>query len=130
MIGAPLIMGMLTSLGDFLLKLALGWSNGLAPYQAQLMNGLNFTLLGAFFAFVYYALPNTRVRYWAALCGGILASLSLALLQQGFHWYVSRASFYSTLYGILSALPIFLLWLYLAWALVLGIAILVAYIDK
>ena len=129
MIGTPLCMGMLTTLGDFLLKLALGWNSGLASYRAQLMHGLNFILLGAFFALVYYAMPNMRVRRWAASCGGILASLSLALMQQGFLWYVSRAGFYSTLYGVLSALPIFLLWLYLAWVLVLVIAIFVAYID-
>ncbi|MDR3158227.1 MAG: YihY family inner membrane protein [Zoogloeaceae bacterium] len=130
MVGAPLFMGMLTSLGNFLLKLALGWNSELAAYQAQLMNWLNFILLGAFFALVYYAMPNMRVSRWAALCGGILASLSLALVQQGFLWYVSRASFYSTLYGVLSALPIFLLWLYLAWVMVLIIAVLVACIDK
>jgi membrane protein len=130
MIGAPIFMGMLTSLGDFLLKLALGWNSEMAAHQTQIMNGLNFTLLGAFFALLYYAMPNMRVSRWAALCGGILATLSLAAMQQGFLWYVSRASFYSTLYGVLSALPIFLLWLYLAWVLVLVIAILVAYIDK
>ncbi|MDR2625645.1 MAG: YihY family inner membrane protein [Zoogloeaceae bacterium] len=130
MVGVPVFMGMLTSLGNFLLKLALGWNSEFAAYQAQLMNGLNFLLLGAFFALVYCAMPNKRVGRRAALYGGILASLSLAVMQQGFLWYVGRASFYSTLYGVLSALPIFLLWLYLAWVLVLVIAVLVAYIDK
>lgn len=130
MAGVPLFMGILTSLGDFLLKLALGWNSGLASYQARLMDGLNYILLGAFFALLYYAMPNVRVGRRAALFGGILASLSIAFMQQGFLWYVSRASFYSTLYGVLSALPIFLLWLYLAWVLVLVIAVLVAYIDR
>ncbi|MDR0672710.1 MAG: YihY family inner membrane protein [Zoogloeaceae bacterium] len=130
MIGTPVFMGMLMSLGDFLLKLSLGWNSGLAAYQARLMNGLSFILLGAFFALVYYAMPNMRVSRRAALYGGVLASLSLALMQRGFLWYVGRASFYSTLYGVLSALPIFLLWLYLTWVLVLVIAVLAAYIDR
>jgi membrane protein len=130
MLGTPLFMGMLTSLGDFLLKLALGWNSELISYQAQFMNWLNFILLGAFFALLYYAMPNRRVGRRSALCGGFLASLSLAIMQQGFLWYASRASFYSTLYGVLSALPIFLLWLYLAWVLVLVIAVLVVYIDR
>lgn len=129
MLGVPLLMGGLTSLVAFLLKLALGWSEGLAPLQASFLKWGNFGLLAAFFALFYFAMPHARVSRWAAAWGGGLVSLALAGMQQGFVWYLTRVSFYSKVYGTLSALPIFLLWLYLAWIIVLGVAVLVASLD-
>lgn len=129
MVGVPLFMGMLTSLSYFLVTLALGWGQGLAPYQQQMINWLDFTLLTAFFALLYWAMPNVRVSRAAALCGGIVVSLAMAGMKLGFRWYIAEATFYSKLYGALAVLPIFLLWLYLTWVLVLGAAILVASLD-
>jgi membrane protein len=129
MVGVPLFMGMLTSLSYFLVNLALGWGHGLAPYQQQIINWLDFTLLAAFFALLYAAMPNVRVSRSAALCGGVIVSLAMAGMKLGFRWYIAQATFYSKLYGALAVLPIFLLWLYLTWALVLAVAILVASLD-
>jgi membrane protein len=129
MVGVPLFMGMMTSLSYFLVNLALGWGQGLASYQQQIINWLDFTLLAAFFALLYAAMPNVRVGRPAALCGGVLVSLAMAGMKLGFRWYIAQATFYSKLYGAMAVLPIFLLWLYLTWALVLGVAILVASLD-
>lgn len=129
MVGVPLLMGGLTSLLGFLINLSMGWLGGMAPMQAVLLKGLNFLLLGGFFALFYYALPNVRVSRGAALWGGALISISLASMKLAFLWYLAKASFYSRVYGTFSALPIFLVWLYLAWMLVLGVAVLVASLD-
>jgi membrane protein len=129
MVGVPLFMGILTSLSYFLVNLALGWGHGLAPYQQQIVNWLDFALLAAFFALLYAAMPNVRVNRFAALWGGMIVSLAMVGMKLGFHWYITQATFYSRLYGALAVLPIFLLWLYLTWALVLAVAILVASLD-
>jgi membrane protein len=129
MVGVPLFMGMLTSLSYFLVNLALGLGHGLAPYQQQIINWLDFILLSAFFALLYAAMPNVRVSRSAALWGGMLVSLAMAGMKLGFRWYIAQATFYSKLYGALAVLPIFLLWLYLIWVLVLAVAILVASLD-
>ena len=129
MVGVPLLMGGLTSLLGFLIKLALGWNDGPAPLETELLKGLNLALLGGFFALFYYAMPHVRVSPWAALWGGVLVSLGLAGMKLGLLWYLARVSFYSKVYGTLSALPIFLIWLYLAWILVLVVAVLVASLD-
>jgi membrane protein len=129
MVGVPLFMGMLTSLSYFLVNLALGWGNGLDPYQRQIINWLDFALLTMFFALMYKIMPNVRVSRFAALWGGVIASLAMMGMKLGFHWYVTQATFYFRLYGTLSALPLFLLWLYFTWVLVLAIAILVASLD-
>lgn len=129
MVGVPLLMGGLTSLLGFLIKLTLGWDDGLLLLETELLKVANLVLLGGFFALLYYAMPHVRVSPWAALCGGVLVSLGLAGMKLGFLWYMARVSFYSKVYGTLSALPIFLLWLYLAWVLVLAVAVLVASLD-
>jgi membrane protein len=129
MVGVPFFMGMLTSLSYFLVNLALGWGQGLAPYQQQMVNWLDFALLTAFFALLYAAMPNVRVNRLAALWGGMIVSLAMAGMKLGFRWYIAQATFYSKLYGALAILPIFLLWLYLTWVLVLVVAILVANLD-
>lgn len=129
MVGVPLLMGGLTSLLGFLVRLALGWSGELAPLETEFLKGLNLVILGGFFALLYYAMPHVRVSPWAALCGGVLVSFGLVGMKSGFLWYMARATFYSKVYGTLSALPIFLVWLYLAWILVLVVAVMVASLD-
>ena len=128
-VGVPVLMGGLSSLIGFLINLSLGWIGGLAPLQAFLLQGLNFCLLAGFFALLYHSMPAARVGTGAALFGGLAVSLALVAMQHAFRAYVLRVTFYSKVYGALSALPIFLLWLYLAWILILVVAVAVANLD-
>jgi membrane protein len=68
---------------------------------------------------VYLILPNTRVRFTSALFGGVIAGVlwQLALfLHVKFQLGVAR---YNALYSGFAALPIFLVWLYLSWNILL-----------
>ncbi|MCL2075271.1 MAG: YihY family inner membrane protein [Betaproteobacteria bacterium] len=124
--GMPFIMGIFTSLSNLLLNLAV---DGIAE-QRMLIKWMDIVLFGVFFALLYHALPNARVSRRAALAGGITVSLLLSSMKEGLRWYVAQTGFYDRLYGALAALPVFLLWLYLAWLLVLAIAVLVARLDS
>jgi len=126
MFGTPLIMGILTSLSNLLLNLAV---DGIAE-QKMFLKWMDISLFALFFALLYYALPNARVSLKAALIGGATVSLLLSSMKEGLRWYVAQTGFYDRLYGALSALPIFLLWLYLAWLIVLAVAVLVASLDS
>lgn len=129
MLMLPLLMGILSSLPALVIYLSAGWLGRIPPFQEGVLKLLNLMALAGFFFLFYYALPNVKVRIRSALLGAMLVSLALGVVQQGFLWYLARASFYSQVYGALAALPIFLLWLYLAWVLVLCGAILVASLD-
>lgn len=129
MLMLPLLMGILSSLPAVIIYLSTDWLGKIPPFQEGVLKVLNLMALAVFFFLFYYALPNVKVRVRSALLGGMLVSLALGVTQQGFLWYLARASFYSQVYGALAALPIFLLWLYLAWVLVLCGAILVASLD-
>jgi membrane protein len=126
----PLLMGALTNLSGFLIDLALGWHTALASFRRVAFMIVSPLILSGCFALLFYAMPNAKVPPRAALWGGLLAGVGLFILKTGFRLYLDYATFYSMVYGALSALPIFLLWLYLAWSLVLGSAALSAVLGR
>ncbi len=71
------------------------------------------------FVMVYHQIPNTRVHWSAAVLGGVTAGSLWELAKFLFGIYVSKAVNVNVVYGSLGALPLFLCWLYLTWAIVL-----------
>jgi len=71
------------------------------------------------FLFLYWAVPNTRVRFLPAAIGAAFASGAWELAKIGFAIYTVRAHNYNALYGSLAALPLFMIWVYLTWVIVL-----------
>lgn len=69
--------------------------------------------------FLYIFIPNTRIRFASAVTGGVIAGTAWELAQWGyFHFQVGVAN-YNAIYGTLSAVPIFLVWIYTSWLIVL-----------
>ncbi|MDR2260291.1 MAG: YihY family inner membrane protein [Azoarcus sp.] len=91
----------------------LGWLGGIT---ARLLPPL---LLGALFIFLYFAVPNHKVRFTHAAIGGVAAALVFFLMQRAFGIFIARFPTYTLVYGAFAALPIFLVWLYLSWIVVL-----------
>ena len=71
------------------------------------------------FVILYTAVPNKPIKFTDALVGGIAAALLFELTKRGFTWYISNVHSYEIIYGALSSIPIFLLWIYLSWLVVL-----------
>lgn len=94
--------------------------------EADLLKGVAFAFMAALFALAYWALPNRRIAGWHAACGGLLAALGFAAMQRLFGFYVAKLPTYTVIYGAFAAIPIFLLWLYLSWAVILVGAVVVA----
>jgi len=70
-------------------------------------------------ATLYMVLPNTRVPFRFAIAGGAIAGALFELTKYGFAFYVTELVHYERLYGTLGTLPVFLIWLYLIWVVVL-----------
>ena len=68
---------------------------------------------------IYYWLPDTRVSPIAAAVGAFIAGSVWELAKYGFDVYVNQAVTYNRIYGSLSILPLFLLWLYFTWIIIL-----------
>ena len=83
------------------------------------------TLIGPFliqwaaFSLLYLVIPAKRVRILHALTGGAIAAVLFQILKVGFAIFVGTAENYRIIYGALAAFPIFLLWLYSFWTLLL-----------
>ena len=119
------------TLGPVLLMVALGLAGG--PHfqktkdiisQMPFIGRFVFRLLPLFvlwlaFALFYQLVPNTKVRFRAALIGGMVAG-SLWQLNNLFGFlYVSRVVTNSKIYGSLGLVPVFMAGLYLSWLIVL-----------
>lgn len=72
----------------------------------------------AFSAF-YLIVPNRPVDARGAVMGGIVAGVLFSLLRKIFGLYVTSIPTYQTVYGAVSAVPIFLVWMYASWTVVL-----------
>ncbi|MCM5703496.1 virulence factor BrkB family protein [Larsenimonas salina] len=82
------------------------------------------------FFFVYMAVPSTRVRVRDALIGAVSVAVSFELAKYGFSVFVSHFPSYQIIYGAFAAVPLFLIWVYLCWAIVLLGAELTAYLGE
>jgi len=79
---------------------------------------MNLFVIGAF-TFLYLFMPNTKVRLWPALLGGLIATACFEAVFYAYtHWQVGLAK-YNAIYGTFAALPFFLAWLYANWTVVL-----------
>ena len=86
---------------------------------SEFYNPTPFLVLCAAFTFFYKAVPNTPVRFSAALTGGVVAGLLWEINNELSFMYLSNAIRMQTLYGSLGIIPIFLIALYFAWLIIL-----------
>lgn len=119
----------LLTLGSILTVAAISASSSLFAY-AELSGlqtqGISNVLLGwspfliEFFAMTcaYWLIPHRRVPLRFAVAAGLLAALLFEALKFGFTSYVRNTSF-EQLYGALALIPIFMVWLYMSWVVIL-----------
>jgi membrane protein len=69
--------------------------------------------------FLYIFIPNTRVRFKSALIGGVLAGTIWQLAQWAYIFFQVGVARYNAIYGTLALLPIFMVWIYTSWLIVL-----------
>lgn len=95
---------------------------GATGFLGELPSWMNstgiFLLTWLLFALFFLVVPNRRVGIRNALAGAFLTSVLFNLARAGFVAYVSNAS-YNVIYGALATVPLFLLWLYLVWIVIL-----------
>ncbi|PTQ89286.1 YihY family inner membrane protein [Agitococcus lubricus] len=78
----------------------------------MLFTGLAFSLL-------YIAVPNCRVPVKAGFSAGFFAAVLFEVAKNGFTLFVGHFSSYQLIYGAFAAFPLFLLWVYLSWMIIL-----------
>ena len=80
---------------------------------SELWNHLVVVIFGVlFFALIYTVFPAGRRNYFYQLPGALFAGLGNALFSAFFAIYNNRGNVYSSFYGSLATIAIFLIWLY------------------
>ena len=94
----------------------------LEPFGTVILTFLKFvpyfTLWGAF-TFLYFLVPNTRVKLTSALVGGLVAAVLWQTVGWGFTVFVASSTRYYAIYSSFALLLLFLLWLHVGWVIVL-----------
>jgi membrane protein len=127
----PVLIGLSLSITSYIVSLPYFSKTGaLGGLRASLLGGLPPLFeLGAF-VLLYAVVPNVRVRLRHALIGGLVTMLLFELAKRGFAWFVLSVSTYRLLYGALAALPIFFIWIYLSWVVILAGAVVTAMLPQ
>ncbi|HET6982500.1 MAG TPA: YihY/virulence factor BrkB family protein, partial [Myxococcaceae bacterium] len=90
------------------------------PFRGEILSAVALLTAIAALALLYVVTPNCRVRWGFALIGATLAGLVWTALRYGYATFAAQTFRYGVLYGSLGAIPLFLLWLYLSWLVVLA----------
>jgi len=116
---AGLTLGPLLLAGSVALGHAVGTFLAHAPVGQALARIAAVLLSCTLFTALYLFVPATRVRLHAAASGGLAAGIAWELAKGLYTFAVARFFRYHAIYGSVAAFPIFLLWLYVSWILVL-----------
>lgn len=115
----PVLLGASISMTSVLVSASLGFARELPLLRFELLRVAPLLLTTAAITLVYLIVPNRKVHATHAIIGGIVAGIGFELMQRGFALYIARFPTYALVYGTFAAVPIFLLWLYLSWVVVL-----------
>ena len=91
----------------------------LEPIVHKLFSFFPFMLMSLLFIFLYVYMPNTKVRFSCAIIPGILAGIAMHLLQIAYIHSQIWVTGYNAIYGSFAALPLFMLWVQISWAICL-----------
>lgn len=119
----PVSVGISLSMISFLLDRSLAY----VPFVAEMvLKVVPFMIMIGVFSLLYRIVPNCTVPFRHAAVGGMVAGLGIGLTQMGFASYIKHFTSYTFVYGAFASLPVFLLWLYVSWLIVVTGALVAA----
>jgi membrane protein len=87
--------------------------------KARLLSWLPFLTTSIAFTLLYILIPNCSVSKKHALAGGFICAVLFELAKYGFGIYVKEMPSYENIYGAIAIVPLFLIWIYVSWMIVL-----------
>jgi membrane protein len=118
-VGAPILIFMSVSVTTYVMAVSSEVSAGSEGAHIVLLRAVPTVMSTLAFTLVYLVIPHRRVPWRHALLGGFVAGVLFEAAKVGFAVYVRSSPTYSRLYGAFAVLPLFLVWLYYSWLVVL-----------
>jgi membrane protein len=123
----PLLLGLSLTLTSYAISASRGFVGSLPGGVSALLQVAEFALQALGMTALFYYIPNTHVHWRHALAGGVFVAVGFELAKRALGWYLVQTPAYSTIYGAFATVPIFLIWIYLGWVIVLLGAVIAAY---
>ena len=127
---APLLLGASLSITSYFVSASRGLVRSVPGGLGLLLDLVEFVLLAAALTALYRYVPNTPVRASHAFAGGLFGAVGMELAKRLLAWYLGLVPTYSVVYGAFATVPILLIWIYMAWVIVLLGAVIAAYLPS
>jgi membrane protein len=127
---APLLLGASLSISSYVISASRGLVAAMPGTVQVLLDVVEFFLLAAGLAALYRYVPNTPVRRSHAWTGALFAAIGIEVARRLLAWYIAKVPTYSLVYGTFATVPILLVWIYVAWVIVLQGAVIAAYLPS
>jgi membrane protein len=114
----PILIGASLSITSYLVGASLGIARETPLAGTAILGLVPFVLTWAAFTLVYYFVPNRAIRPRHALIGGLVAAFVFEIMKRSFAVFVAQIPTYTLVYGAFAVVPIFLLWIYFSWVVV------------
>jgi membrane protein len=123
----PLVLGASMTFTSYAVSASSGLVRQLPGGVSLVLGVVEFALLAVASAALFHYVPHAPVRWRHAATGGLFVAAGVEVAKRTLGWYLSVGPSYSTIYGAFATVPIFLLWIYVSWLIVLLGAVLTAY---
>ena len=91
------------------------------PIRRVLLRLVPFVVASGVFTWIFFAIPNTKVRFVSAVIPGVLMGVLFQVVQMFSVYLVVMFTRMSVVYGAFSAIPLILIWLHITcWLLLVG----------
>jgi len=116
----PILIGIGLYSTSYLLALPLIESvDSAVMIKSRLLALMPFFTTSIAFTLLYILVPNTHVNRRHAITGGVSAAILFELAKYAFGLYVRAVPTYQIIYGAMAVIPMFLIWIYVSWLIVL-----------
>ena len=126
----PLVLGASLAVTSYVISASRGMVGAMPGGLRIVLDLLQLFLLAGGMAALYRYVPNTYVRWAHAWVGGLFVASGIELAKKVLTLYLSNVPTYSLVYGAFATLPILLVWIYVAWVIVLLGAVIAAYLPS
>ncbi len=127
----PVLIGLSLSLTSYLISLPLlAEQSAFGGFRVFLLAMLPVLFEIIAFMLLYTVVPSHPVRLRHALIGSVFSAILFEITKRAFGFFVLYFSSYKVIYGAVAALPVFLIWIYLSWMVVLLGAVVTATLPE
>lgn len=116
---SPILLSLSATLTSYLDSIVIESNFFETIYTVFAFKVMPFVLIMLFFTFMISVLPNCKVEANHALVGGFFGTVLYYITKNLFIDYSKLAVNYDIIYGSMAVLPLFMLWLFWFWVIVL-----------